>query len=325
VAVRDAGEWVPTVGVMKRIAALTVVLSLSAAPAIASDHPKPMGDYALKVIKDLTSEQRVQGTPGEVRAGNKIRAWFKDSGLKTSVQKFSYTRRGVTSKSRNIVATIPGKTKKTIIIGAHYDNRPEGEGADDNASGVSVMVEVAKRLAKQKPMQYTIKFVAFGAEENPAGLVGSNTFVKRMSPKQVKNAQVMINYDSLIVGDHMYVHAGANEKVWARDMMLSLAERYRLPLQVQPGWNPAYPAGIIPNQFSDYTAFNKAGIPIVAFESTNWEIADKDGYTQTEQNGSYWHTPKDTLEKIMQDFPHRPGVRLYVFTKVTMEFLKSVR
>lgn len=308
---------------MKRIAALTVVLSVAAAPAVAADHPKPMGEYALKVIENLTSEQRVQGTPGEVRAGNKIRDYFKDFGLKTSVQKFSYTRKGTTYKSRNIVATLPGASKRTVIIGAHYDNRPEGSGADDNASGVSVMVEVAKRIAKKKQLPYTVKFVAFGAEESPAGLVGSDTYVKRMSKKAIKRAEVMINYDSLIVGDNLYVHAGANKKVGPRDEILSLAQRYRLPLQIQPGWNPAYPAGITPDGFSDYTAFNKAGIPIVAFEATNWEIADKDGYTQTEENGSYWHTPNDTLQKILEDFPQRPGVRLYVFTKATMEFLKS--
>ncbi len=310
---------------MKRVVTLTLALSIGAAPALAAEHPKPMGDYALKIIKDLTSEQRVQGTPGEVRAGNKIRGWFKDFGLRTKVQKFSYTRKGVKYDSRNIIGTFPGTSKKTIIIGAHYDNRPEGAGADDNASGVSVMVETAKRLAKQKPLPYTVKFVAFGAEENPGGLVGSDTFVKRMGTKQVKTAEVMINYDSLIVGDNLYVHAGANKKVWARDMMLSLAERYNLPLQINPGWNPAYPAGLTPDGFSDYTAFNKAGIPVVAFEATNWEIADKDGYTQTEQNGSYWHTPNDTLQKILEDYPQRPGVRLYVFTKATMEFLKAMR
>lgn len=283
-----------------------------------------MGEFALKVVKDLTSEQRVQGTPGERRAGKEIRAYFKDFGLATSTQKFRFTRKGTTYRSRNIVATLPGTSARTVVIGAHYDNRPEGAGADDNASGVSVMLEVAKRMAKQPQLPYTVTFVAFGAEENPGGLVGSNTFVKRLSPAQIANTEVMINYDSLIVGDELYVHAGSNRKVGPRDAMLDVAQRFRLPLQTQPGWNPAYPAGITPNGFSDYTAFNKAGIPVVAFESTNWEIADKDGYTQTEEHGSYWHTPKDTLKKIMKDYPQRPGVRLYVYTKATVEFLNSM-
>lgn len=305
--------------------ALAAALVLPVAPAVATGHPKPMGEFALKVIEDLTAQQRVQGTPGERRAAAKIRAYFRDFGYKPSVQKFTYTRKGTEYTSRNVIATLRGTSKRTVVIGAHYDNRPEGRGADDNASGVSVMLEVAKRMARQKKPPFTVTFVAFGAEENPGGLVGSTRFVKRLTPAQIGRTDAMINYDSLIVGDDMYVHAGANRKTWARDRMLTVAEQYRLPLQTQPGWNQKYPTGITPNGFSDYTAFNKAGIPVVAFESTNWEIADKDGYTQTEEHGSYWHTPNDTLQKILEDYPQRPGVRLYVYTKATMEFLRSLR
>lgn len=310
---------------MKAILATTLALAVPLTPAAAAEHPKPMGDFALTVIKDLTAEQRVQGTPGERKAAKKIRGYFRDFGYKPTVQKFSFTRKGETYHSRNVVATLRGSSKTTVVIGAHYDNRPEGQGADDNASGVSVMLEVAKRMAKKDTPPYTVKFVAFGAEENPGGLVGSNRFVKRMSPVQIRRTEAMINYDSLIVGDYTYVHAGANRKVWPRDRMLRIAADYRLPLQTQPGWDPQYPAGFTPNGFSDYTAFNKAGIPVVAFESTNWEIGDKDGYTQTEEHGSYWHTPNDSLQKILEDYPYRPGVRLYTYTKATMEFLRSLR
>lgn len=317
-----------SVGAMKTRLAATAGLAvcLSAAPAAAADHPKPMGGFAYRVVQDLNSQQRVQGTPGERAAAKKIRAWFRGFGYHPKAQKFSFTRKGTTYRSRNISATLPGKGENPplVIIGAHYDNQIKGYGADDNASGVAVMLEVAKRLA-DKRLPATVKFVAFGAEENPGGLAGSNQFVKSMSPNQVKRTQVMINFDSLLVGDHMYVHAGANRKVWARDRMLQIAGRFQLPLRTQPGWNPQYPAGLTPNGFSDYTAFNKAGIPVVAFEATNWEIADKDGYTQTELHGSYWHTAKDSLGAIEADFPYRPGVRLYTFTKVSVEFLKSLR
>lgn len=310
---------------MKRVMPVVVLLVVGATPATAAEHPRPMGEYALSIVQKLTSEPRVQGTAGERRAGATIRSWFDSYGLETRVQKFTYTRKGIEYTSRNIIATLPGRTSRTVIIGAHYDNRPEGAGADDNASGVSVMLEVAKRAAKRDPLPYTLTFVAFGAEENPGGLVGSNRFVQRMSKTQIRRTEVMINYDSLIVGDHLYVHAGANGRTGPRDAMLGVAARHLLPLQIQPGWNPAYPAGITPNGFSDYTAFNKAGIPIVAFEATNWEIGDFDGYTQTEEHGSYWHTPSDTLPTILADYPQRPGAHLYVFTKGTVEYLNSLR
>jgi Zn-dependent M28 family amino/carboxypeptidase len=293
-----------------------------------------MGTFAYTVVDELTREKnsdgtyadldRVLGTPGERAAAKKIQRWFRSFGYTPKVQKFSFERKGTKYSSRNIIATLPGTSKQTIVIGAHYDARPEGAGADDNASGVAVMLEVAKRMADRE-LPYTVTFVAFGAEERPGGLVGSNHYVEGLNRKQIQRTAAMINYDSLIVGDNLYVHAGANKKVWARDRMLAIADRFRLPLQTQPGWNPGYPAGLTPNGFSDYTAFNKAGIPVVAFESTNWEIADKDGYTQTEEHGSYWHTPNDTLGAIERDYPYRSGVRLYSYTKATVEFLKSLR
>jgi hypothetical protein len=115
----------------------------------------------------------------------------------------------------------------------------------------------------------------------------------------------MINFDSLSVGDKLYIHAGFNEKTWARDEMLRLIRLRNLPIEMQPGLNPDYPAGLTPDGFSDYTAFNQAGIPIVAFESTNWEIGDLDGYVQTEQYGSFWHNENesDTLARIEELLP----------------------
>jgi len=310
---------------LKPVVAACAALPLVAAPAVASDQSHQVGDFAYKVVRELNSAQRVQGTPGERAAAAKIRTWLRKAGYSPKTKRFTFARKGTTYSSQNVTATLKGTGKKPpiIVIGAHYDNRIEGYGADDNASGVGVMLEVARRMADRK-LPVTVKFVAFGAEENPGGLVGSNRYVRSMTAKQVKRTELMINYDSLIVGDHMYVHAGANKKTWGRDRMLRIAERFQLPLRTQPGWNPEYPAGLTSNGFSDYTAFNKAGIPVVAFEATNWEIDQRDGYTQTEEHGSYWHTANDTLDAIERDYPYRPGVRLYTFTKATLEFLKSL-
>jgi len=302
--------------------------------------PAPMGTQAYTYIDALTritnpdgtytTILRKQGTVGEVDAAAKVQAWFTDAGYLAQLQPFTYEVDGTTYSSQNVVASRPAAAKRgskprpLVIIGAHYDARTEGAGADDNASGVAVMLEVAQRIAKYKT-PYDLVFVAFGAEESPAGEEGSAHYVAQMSKRDTKRAIVMINYDSLIVGDKLYVHAGFNKKTWARDRMLRLIKQYRLHIRTQPGWNPEYPAGLTPNGFSDYSSFNKAGIPIVSFESTNWEIADLDGYTQTELHGSFWHTPNDTLAAIESLFPYRPMVRLYAFTKLTYEFLQGLR
>lgn len=72
----------------------------------------------------------------------------------------------------NIVATQEGTTcpERVFVVGAHYDSVPDAPGADDNASGVAGMLEIARALA-DTPLPATVWFVGFAMEEN--GLVGS--------------------------------------------------------------------------------------------------------------------------------------------------------
>lgn len=319
-------------------AALLLMLAAVATAAPAKTlAPNRMGAKAYTYIDQLsrvtnadgsyTNILRVAGTPDELAAAQKVQGWLSDAGYAPELRAFSYVRRGVTYNSQNVVAfrradlERKGEPTPLVIVGAHYDAVSAGAGADDNASGVGVMLEVAQRLAHFK-IDYDIMFVAFGSEE--AGLKGSSAFVSQMSPADVSRTIAMINFDSLIFGDKLYIHAGFNEKTWARDAMLRLIRLHKLPIGMQPGLNPAYPAGLTPDGFSDYTAFNDAGIPIVAFESTNWEIGDLDGYEQTALYGSYWHTPNDTLQAIEAVYPERPMVRLRAYTTVVFEFLKHL-
>lgn len=279
---------------------------------------------------------RQAGTASEAAAAQKVAAWFGKAGYMATMQPFTYTRGGKVFDSQNVVAWRAADVRckrgprPLVIVGAHYDAVTAGQGADDNASGVGVMLEVAQRLRHFK-IRYDVVFVAFGAEE--VGLRGSTHFASRLAPRDVKRAVAMINFDSLIAGDKLYVHAGANGKTWVRDAMLRLIRLRRLPIETQPGLylienpdeDPGYAAGFTPDGFSDYTAFSQAGIPVAAFESTNWEIGDLDGYEQTAAHGSIWHTPWDTLEKIEEFFPGRPMQHLRAFTTVTFEFLKHLR
>ncbi|HET8643891.1 MAG TPA: M20/M25/M40 family metallo-hydrolase, partial [Vicinamibacteria bacterium] len=95
------------------------------------------------------------------------------------------------SRTRNVLGWLRGGAgvTETVLVGAHYDHlglgmgasldpKPEGKlhaGADDNASGVSGLLELARRLAPQ-PRRRSLLFVAFGAEEQ--GTLGSSHFVK---------------------------------------------------------------------------------------------------------------------------------------------------
>lgn len=323
------------------VMALVIALLSPAAIASKQEHRAPhgFGSKAYSYIEKLTttvatdgatvSVKRTAGTESEVQAAAKVEGWLEHAGYQTTLQPFTYVRRGVTYTSQNVVGYLPahkrvkkGETRQLVIMGAHYDASNAGAGADDNASGVGVITEVAHRIAESEDRDFDLAVVAFGAEE--VGLKGSAFYLSQLAQADKDRTSVMINFDSLIVGDKLYIHGGANGKTWARDEMLKIIKKHRLPIETQPGLNAEYPAGLTPDGFSDYTAFNQAGIPVVAFESTNWEIGDLDGYEQTVDNGSFWHTDRDFLTTIEATYPGRPMIRLKAYTTLTYEFLKHL-
>ena len=84
-------------------------------------------------------------------------------------------------RSRNVIGMIPGESDSSIVITAHYDHLGMMgsdcyfPGANDNASGVALMLDLARHF-KDQPLKYTLYIVAFSGEE--AGLKGSRYFVQ---------------------------------------------------------------------------------------------------------------------------------------------------
>jgi len=301
-----------------------LVLLISMASGVSAAYSPSLvhknGSMAYEHTKYLSEEigSRVYGTTGEAAAKEYIVEQFEQMGYVTSVQPFSFTKRGKEFSSANVMAYKPGKSSKQVIVGAHYDSAAAGKGTDDNASGVGVMLEVAEVL-KNVSTPYSIVFIAFGAEEG--GLNGSNYYANQMTADQIKNTVGMINLDSLAVGDKMYVHGSADEAGFIRDQALKIAEKKKLDIGTNPGLNPDYPAGTT-GDWSDHAPFNKLGIPFAYFESTNWEIGDLDGYEQTEEYGGVWHTNNDTLSFIEKAYPGRIEERLSSYSQVLTELLK---
>jgi Zn-dependent M28 family amino/carboxypeptidase len=112
------------------------------------------------------------------KAADYINNVFKENGLIPYEDEF-----GDKSQYRNIIAEHYGTTlaDEIIIVGAHYDTVWMSPGADDNASGVAVMLEIARQL-KNKQLNRTVRFVAFANEEYPHFLrdtMGSLVHAKR--------------------------------------------------------------------------------------------------------------------------------------------------
>lgn len=110
-------------------------------------------------------------------------------------------------KSKNVVGYLDNNAPYTVVIGAHFDHLGLGEdgnsmirggeptihnGADDNASGTSAMIELAFQLKGKKANHYNYLFIAFSAEE--LGLNGSKFFVENPTIA-LNNVNYMINMD----------------------------------------------------------------------------------------------------------------------------------
>ncbi len=113
-----------------------------------------------------------------VRAANYIHSVFEDAGLSVREQDYQYYAKRVT----NVLATVPATTGASsyYVVGAHYDTVPSTPGADDNASAVAVMLELAGRLRHDR-LKVPVLFAAFTLEEPPAYLTGhqgSRVFVR---------------------------------------------------------------------------------------------------------------------------------------------------
>ena len=111
------------------------------------------------------------------RAAAYIQSVFEDAGLYVTEQAYQYCGQRVL----NLIATPPATTGASAyyVVGAHYDTVPTTPGADDNASAVAVMLELARRLPETK-LRAPVLFAAFTLEEPPAfmtGHQGSRVFV----------------------------------------------------------------------------------------------------------------------------------------------------
>jgi hypothetical protein len=160
----------------------------------------------------------------------------------------------VRHEANNVMGMAKGKGKEWIVIGAHYDHLgrmgPDAlfPGANDNASGVAMLLSLAEWFAK-KPAKYNILFVAFAGEE--AGLLGSEwCAVDR--PIDWKQVRLMLNLDILGTGDDgiMVVNATAQPKAFDQLVAINGNKNYLPDVRSRgPACN------------SDHCPFVKRGIP----------------------------------------------------------------
>jgi len=166
-------------------------------------------------------------------------------------------------RTTNVVALPPDfdPQQRYLIVGAHLDTVPQAPGAEDNASGTSVMLELA-RVAATEGTRLPAVFIAFGAEE-PRGEgddwhhFGSQEYVAQMSRTERRNLVSMVSLDRVGVGSVVPVCGGGlTDEPVERDLK-------RAARQAQV---PTFSCEV--NQSSDHWSFERAGLPAARLGST---------------------------------------------------------
>lgn len=158
--------------------------------------------------------------------------------------------------SANVIAEPAGfdPAEPHVVIGAHLDTVGVSPGAEDNASGVAAVLELA-RLAVEHPPPVPVRFIAFGAEE-PRGSgdamhhFGSQQYVRELSDEQRSALIAMVSLDRVgVPAAEVPVCTGGTGTTDVRDALVAAAD------------DAGVEARRCENRASDHWSFEKAGIP----------------------------------------------------------------
>jgi hypothetical protein len=165
-------------------------------------------------------------------------------------------------RSANVVATPPffDASEPHLVVGAHLDTVPQAPGAEDNASGVGVLLAVAEAVSVRRT-RLPVVFVAFGAEE-PRGPsdddhhYGSRHYVAKLMPVARDALRGMVSLDRVGVGERVPVGSAGDADPVQRSL-LTAARRAGVPVVPDPG-----------QRSSDHWSFVRAGLPGARLGST---------------------------------------------------------
>jgi hypothetical protein len=284
---------------MRNILIAIFLLTLISCTEQTPSTPKIKDDISF--LADDKLEGRQTGTKGELAAAEYIVKRFKELGVQPKgtngfLQAFSFTpktnphekvkfteNKDGTITGNNVIGFIDNKASNTVIIGAHYDHLGYGgdgslyrdsikaihNGADDNASGVAVMLDLARKL-NHKNTKNNYLFMAFSGEE--MGLLGSNYFVKNPTI-DTKKVSYMINMDMVgkLKKDSTLAVYGTGTSPIFKQVLTAHNNNFKL-IQKTSGVGP-----------SDHTSFYLADIPVLHFF--------------TGQHEDY-HKPSDDADKL---------------------------
>lgn len=214
---------------------------------------------------------RLATGPAYRRAGEVVQRRFAELGYDVHREAFDVPAGdswGVpveAGRSFNVVAEPPGfdPTRPYVLLGAHLDTVARAPGAEDNASGVAVLLEVARLAVADDDTRLPVVVVAFGAEE-PRGAgddlhhFGSQHHVRHLSRERREALTAMVSLDRVGVGSVVPVCKGPLSPPRVQRALLRTAARIDVP--AQPCENTA----------SDHWSFEKVGFAVARLGSTSY-------------------------------------------------------
>lgn len=243
------------------------------------------------VVSSLTAFEsfgiKEMGTAAQQNALNWITGQYQSWGY-TDIQQQEVNVWGETGY--NIIVTKTGTVfpDKFVIIDGHYDTI-NGPGVNDNGSGTSIILEIA-RILKDVPTEYSIKFIHFTAEE--LGLVGSYHYVQETAVPQNIDIQLVLNIDQVggVAGetnntitcerDEDWPNSNNNDSQIVTGQLANLMELYSsLNTEISNAYG------------SDYVPFQEEGYIITGLYETN--------------ESPFPHSPDDTFENMDPDFVYQ--------------------
>jgi Zn-dependent M28 family amino/carboxypeptidase len=201
---------------------------------------------------------RVGGSAAEHRAADYVAGRLRSMGYEVAIQKFDAPG-GV---SRNVVSRVVGDDPRVIVLSGHLDTRSTTPGANDDAVGCAIVLEIARILKHEKPPT-SIEFTFFGSEEYNDGPSrdhhrGSRYRVAHLTRTQRASTLAMLSVDVVGYGPRLYTRTMGIGPRSMSDYLLRVAAKtgVRLSYLKDPG----------PTGWSDHEPYEKAGIPAVWLE-----------------------------------------------------------
>jgi putative aminopeptidase FrvX len=250
------------------------------------------GAAAYEQVKYLVQKigPRPAGSKSELKAAQYISYVLNQNGWKVREQPFSKVvvrepsvlqreQQVELINSQNIIAELPGTRPETIVVAAHYDSANlNAPGAVDNASGVGVLLELARVLSKE-PHEETYQLIFFGAEEY--GLLGSKFYTSQADLSAVR---WMLNVD--MVGTPLEIDVAGKRSAPPEliRQVAALAGESQIPFHLSRDFilmtRESSQGGT-----SDFSAFLDQGIPAL-------------GLGIAGRPAGYFHRPEDRLDRV---------------------------